>query len=137
MPALDRVLETSLYVDNVDRAVKFYRELFGFDVLFKSTRAAGLDVQGKNVLLLFRKGATTEDTVDEGGTIPAHDGAGCLHLAFAIPAESLGAWEDTLAARGIVVVGRYRWDRGGNSLYFHDPDGHLVELVTPGCWQTY
>jgi len=137
MPALDRVLETSLYVDDVERSVAFYRDLFEFDLLFKSARAAGLDVRGKNVLLLFRKGGTPDPIVDDGGTIPPHDGDGSLHLAFAIPAAALAQWEDALAARGIEVVGRYHWERGGRSVYFHDPDGHLIELVTPGCWQTY
>ena len=30
-----------------------------------------------------------------------------------------------------------KWPRGGESLYFRDPDGHLVELATPGLWANY
>jgi catechol 2,3-dioxygenase-like lactoylglutathione lyase family enzyme len=30
-----------------------------------------------------------------------------------------------------------RWPRGGESIYFRDPDGHLVELATPGLWDNY
>jgi len=30
-----------------------------------------------------------------------------------------------------------KWSRGGESLYFRDPDDHLVELATPGIWATY
>jgi catechol 2,3-dioxygenase-like lactoylglutathione lyase family enzyme len=137
MPALTRVLETALYVDDVDRAVDFYRDLFDFDILFHSDRAAGLDVSGQQVLLLFRKGATLEAIESERGTIPPHDGDGNLHMAFAIPADALTAWEDALAEKGIDVEARYHWPRGGHSLYFRDSDGHLVELVTPGCWATY
>jgi len=25
----------------------------------------------------------------------------------------------------------------GDSLYFCDPDGHFLELITPGCWPIY
>ena len=35
---------------------------------------------------------------------------------------------------GIAVEGRTTWSRGGISIYFRDPDGHLVELATPGLW---
>jgi catechol 2,3-dioxygenase-like lactoylglutathione lyase family enzyme len=137
MPALTRVLETALYVDDVDRAVDFYRDLFEFDVLFHSDRAAGLDVCAQQVLLLFRKGATLEAIESDGGTIPPHDGDGNLHMAFAIPADALAAWEGVLAEKGIDIEARYHWPRGGHSVYFRDPDGHLIELVTPGCWATY
>ena len=56
---------------------------------------------------------------------------------FAIPAAELDAWADRLAAHGVEVVERRVWDRGGTSLYFRDPDGHLLELATPGVWSVY
>ena len=72
-----------------------------------------------------------------GGTIPPHDGQGPLHIGFAISADELAAWEDRLLERGIAVESRITWSRGGTSLYFRDPDGHLLELLTPGLWATY
>ena len=30
-----------------------------------------------------------------------------------------------------------KWPRGGESVYFRDPDGHLLELATPGLWPGY
>jgi catechol 2,3-dioxygenase-like lactoylglutathione lyase family enzyme len=137
MPPISRVLETALYVDDIERSLAFYRDLFGFDVVFHSERAAGLDVAGQQVLLLFARGATTEPVVSERGTIPPHDGDGHLHMAYAIPADSLDDWEKTLASKGIAVEARYHWPRDGRSVYFRDPDGHVIELVTPGCWPTY
>jgi catechol 2,3-dioxygenase-like lactoylglutathione lyase family enzyme len=137
MPALTGVLETALYVDDVERAVEFYTRVMGFETLFVSERAAGLNVADKQVLLLFLKGGTREPIVSRRGTIPPHDGDGNLHMAFAIPAESLDEWEATLAANDVAIEARYSWERGGHSIYFRDPDGHVVELVTPGCWTVY
>jgi catechol 2,3-dioxygenase-like lactoylglutathione lyase family enzyme len=87
--------------------------------------------------LLFRRGATLETVRMPGGTIPPHDGHGPLHMAFAVTADALPQWEERLRERGIAVEGRTRWTRGGRSIYFRDPDGHLLELATPGLWATY
>ena len=72
-----------------------------------------------------------------GGTIPPHDGHGPLHIAFAIEAGELPAWEARLDERGVAIEGRTDWSRGGHSIYFRDPDGHLLELATPGLWAVY
>ena len=72
-----------------------------------------------------------------GGAIPPHDGHGPLHIAFAVAAEDLGQWEERLGANGVAIEGRTHWSRGGESIYFRDPDGHLLELATPGLWAIY
>ena len=41
------------------------------------------------------------------------------------------------ASRGVAIEGRNDWERGGRSIYFRDPDGHLLELATPGLWSIY
>ena len=69
--------------------------------------------------------------------VPPHDGSGPLHIAFAVSAEELAAWEQRLAAHGVEIEGRTKWRRGGESIYFRDPDGHLLELATPGLWTVY
>jgi len=141
MPALTttrpRVLETALYVDDLDRAGRFYGDTLGLPPMSQDSRMWALDCGSESVLLLFRRGGTLEEVVLPGGRIPPHDGAGPLHLAFAIGAEELPAWEARLAACGIEIEARMTWPRGGTSLYFRDPDHHLVELATPGLWQNY
>lgn len=129
MPRLDGLLETALYVDDPERSARFYRDVFGFEeVAASGERLRALGVCDRHVLLLFKKGASAHLPVS------AHDGSGQSHLAFAIPAAELPAWEAWLQQHGIPIEEKRPWDRGGVSLYFRDPDGHLLELATPGVW---
>jgi catechol 2,3-dioxygenase-like lactoylglutathione lyase family enzyme len=137
MATLDRVLETCLYVDDLDRAASFYERVLGLAALTHDARFRAYDVGGQSVLLLFRRGATLETVHMPGGSIPPHDGHGPLHVAFAISAEALAQWEQRLKEHAVAIEGRTKWSRGGQSIYFRDPDGHLVELATPGLWATY
>jgi catechol 2,3-dioxygenase-like lactoylglutathione lyase family enzyme len=134
---LERVIETCLYVDDIDRAASFYEEVLALKPLTHDTRFRAYDVGGRSVLLLFRRGATLETVHLPGGTIPPHDGRGPLHIAFAIAVEALRDWEQRLAEQGVAIEGRTTWSRGGQSIYFRDPDGHLLELATPGLWAIY
>jgi catechol 2,3-dioxygenase-like lactoylglutathione lyase family enzyme len=122
------------------RAVEFYRRVFRFAVLAKSTepdRLTALDVGKTQVLLLSKKGASVEAVATPGGKIPPCDGGGNSHLAFPIETNELKDWKEWLAENDVVIESTVRWDRGGQSLYFRDPDGNLLELATPGVWPTY
>jgi catechol 2,3-dioxygenase-like lactoylglutathione lyase family enzyme len=92
---------------------------------------------GREVLLLFKRGSSVDPVIMKTGTIPGHDGAGRLHMAFAVSAGELEAWEKHLAAHRIAIEGRVAWPRGGKSTYFRDPEGNLLELATPGLWANY
>ena len=143
MPVINGVVETSLYVSDLSRSGEWYARVLGFEPLMAEERMRAYSVAGKQVLLLFRKGGSTRPTEMAGGTIPPHDGDGHLHLAFAIGPEEVTAWEAHLARQGVVVESRVspcegvQAPGGGTSLYFRDPDGHLIELITPGCWKVY
>ena len=138
MPPLTGVLETALYVADLERASAFYRQLLGArELLAEADRMRALDVAGRQVLLLFRTGASTAPNPVPGGVVPPHDAHGRMHVCFAIPADALAAWEAHLAALGVAVESRVHAERGATCLYLRDPDGHLVELATPGVWETY
>lgn len=137
MPKLSGVIETALYVDDLDRARAFYTDVLGLEPLTSDSRFLAFDIAGRNVLLLFRRGATLETVRLPGGTIPPHDGNGPIHAAFAIAADELPAWEKRLGEHDVTIEGRTDWPRGGKSIYFRDPDKHLLELVTPGVWAIY
>ncbi len=138
MPAIDGVLETALYVKDMASARAFFEDVMGFEAFTADHRFTAYDAGAGTVLLLFLHGQTTETVVlpKDMGIIPPHDGDGRLHVAFAIAADALPDWEARLAHHGVLIEGRTHWPRGGESIYFRDPDGHLLELATPGVWPT-
>src|SRR5215475_8698966 len=115
VPRTSGVLETSLYVTELDRASEFYRRVFGFEPFVHDCRMCALGVPGGQVLLLFRHGSTDQPAPVPGGVIPPHHGNGELHLCFAIPFGELAAWEEHLRRQGVAVESRIGWARGGTS----------------------
>lgn len=131
LPKTDGILESSLYVSDLPRSLRFYQETFGFGVISDfGERGCAMQAGPRQVLLLFKKGASRAIT-------SPHDGDGELHLAFAISSAELPNWESWLEQKGIAVEEKRAWELGGWSLYFRDPDRHLLELATPGTWSVY
>jgi catechol 2,3-dioxygenase-like lactoylglutathione lyase family enzyme len=130
-PKTEGILESSLYVADVARSAQFYEKIFGFRTISDfGGRGCAMEAGSRQVLLLFKKGGSR--------TIQSpHDGDGELHLAFAIRAGELEGWEAWLKENEIAVVEKRRWDLGGQSIYFRDPDRHLIEIATPGVWSIY
>jgi catechol 2,3-dioxygenase-like lactoylglutathione lyase family enzyme len=130
MDEIRAVVETAIYADDLDRAEEFYRDVLGLRVV---SREAGRDVffqvGTSNVLLIFNSEATLR-----GGRLPAHGCRGPGHFALGIFAAALDGWRKRLQAHGIIIEKEMSWTGGGRSLYFRDPAGNSVELVTPGVW---
>lgn len=137
MPKLDAILETALYVDDIERAAAFYEDVLLLPSIDTEKRMRAYDVNGRGVLLLFLRGATLQPIKMPNGVIPPHDGAGPIHIAFSIAASDLESWRQRLIEKNVAIEGEASWRRGGRSLYFRDPDNHLLELATPGLWQGY
>ena len=137
MPKVTGLLETVLYVDDLARARDFYRDRLGFTLMVDAERLLAFDLGPGQALLLFARGATLEPLAVPGGTIPPHDGSGPAHAAFRIADADLSAWHAHLQDAGIEIESSVEWPAGGTSLYFRDPDGHCLELATPGLWANY
>jgi catechol 2,3-dioxygenase-like lactoylglutathione lyase family enzyme len=137
MPDLEGVLETAIHTGNMERSRRFYEEVIGLEPMFADQRLTAYDAGRGSVLLVFLRGAAEEAVTLPGGTIPGHGGAGHLHFAFAIRAGELGPWEQRLREHKVEIEARMDWPGGGKSIYFRDPDGHLLELATPGLWPNY
>jgi catechol 2,3-dioxygenase-like lactoylglutathione lyase family enzyme len=130
-PQLNGLLEIAIYVEDIARSAAFYQRVLGLDVIFEGDRLWALGVPGRQILLICLRNASANLPVI------AHDAVGPQHFAFAVSREDLDAWRQHLDALGVPIEHIHDWPRGGRSVYFRDPDGHIVELATPGVWSIY
>lgn len=135
------VLETALYVDDLDAAERFYGEILGLE---RIARAEGRHVFfkcGAGVLLLFNAEATRQPpSPDAKLPVPPHGTTGDGHLCFAAGADEIERWKKHLAAKNVAIEADFEWPpkpgqaRGGRSIYFRDPSGNSLEFAEPGIW---
>jgi catechol 2,3-dioxygenase-like lactoylglutathione lyase family enzyme len=127
---IQSVVETGIYAEDLDEAERFYRDVLGLTVLGKEAgRHVFFQVGDRDMLLVFRAEATLR-----GDHLPAHGSNGPGHFALGIAAEDLDAWRERLQSLQVAIEHEEAWERGGRSLYFRDPAGNSVELITPGLW---
>lgn len=131
---LERILETALYVDDLDAAVAFYGGLLGLDCTHRVPGRHAFFRLGAAMLLLFDPEATR---VAAGGALPVPphgDEPGRGHVCFAADAAALDAWTARLRGAEVAIEADFRWPNGARSVYLRDPAGNSVELAEPRLW---
>ena len=129
------ILESALYVDDLDRAEAFYGGVLG---LARIAKAEGRHVFfrcGEGVLLLFNAEAT-EIPPPPGARLPVppHGARGPSHLCFRANCEEIEAWRRDLEREGVAIEADFEWPNGGRSIYFRDPAGNSLEFAEPRIW---
>lgn len=129
-PPVRGVVETAIYVHDLDATEAFYTSCLGLTVIEKDLgRHVFFQAGPANVLLAF-----IAETTLLGRHLPAHGASGPSHFALGVDAADLDAWRNHLVGCGIAIEAEHHWPKGGRSIYFRDPSGNSVELVTPGLW---
>jgi len=124
------VIETAIYVDDLQATEEFYGGILGLQAIGKEPgRSVFFQVGDASVLLAFIAEITLK-----GDHLPAHGTKGPGHFALGIAATDLQTWRQRLQENGVVIEKEVQWPKGGKSIYFRDPSGNSVELVTPGVW---
>lgn len=130
-PRLLAIIETAIYVDDLNTTAEFYGNTLGLKVIGKEAgRHVFFQVGEANVLLAF-----LPDVTLQGNHLPSHGSKGPSHFALGIEQASLDEWRNYLQERNITIEQEVEWPSGGRSIYFRDPSGNSVELVTPGVWR--
>ncbi|MSV30061.1 MAG: glyoxalase [Bryobacterales bacterium] len=139
MPNLNGLLEAGLFVGNLSRARDFYERIIGLEKLKESEAGCVFIVAKGQLLLLISDQKARVPSRTPGGEVPpcvsgAGGTLGAGHMAFAVSEADLDRWRAHLESHGVEVLSEVVWEGGARSLYFRDPDGHLLELATPGLW---
>ncbi len=128
MLGVDGLFETHLNVANLERSIRFYRDIVGlpFARAFPERQAAFFWIGAPGQAMLGLWGSSAPIGMR-------------LHLAFTVSLENLMAAASRLRASGIATqdfFGRrsdtpsvFGWMPAA-SIYFDDPDGHSLELLT-------
>lgn len=126
----DRVLETCLYVNDLEAAESFYRDVLGLEFVIKSEGRHVFFRCGKGMFLLFNPDQTAIKT----GKAPTHGAHGQGHVAFAMDEADIDAWRSYLGNMGVAIETEVAWPGGGHSIYFRDPSGNSLEVTTKATW---
>ena len=124
------VIETCLYVDDLDAAAVFYRDVLGLELVAREAGRHVFLLFGASMVLLFNPDRCSADGSSD---VPRHGAHGPGHLALAVDNDELQAWRAHVEARGVAIE-QVIERTSGNSLYFRDPAGNSLELTTPAIW---
>src|SRR5690625_6139180 len=88
------------------------------------------------MLLIFNPTHTSieQDEVD-GQIVPLNGSRGAAHIAFSIKKEDLRKWREFFNENHIPIESEVTWPNGIVSLYFRDPAGNSLEVVSPDLYR--
>ena len=127
--SIGRILETSLYADDLARAELFYEKVLGLRLFAKEKGRHVFFKCGDQMLLIFNPAKTQRET-----DVP-HGSHGPGHVAFAVALGELDSWIGRLKPHGVEIEKDILWPGGGRSIYFRDPAGNCLELASPLLWR--
>ena len=134
-PGFNGVLETALYVDDLEAAERFYGAVLGLTKIFSVPGRQLVFRCQESILLIFDPRRTErERVVINHGAIPFHGSRGAGHMAFRVSKSELEVWRRHFRAAGVPIESEVAWPNGAHSIYFRDPAGNSLELATPDMW---
>lgn len=130
------ILETILYVGDLDAAEAFYSGVLGLAVYSRQPGRQVFYRCGGQMLLLFDPAETVKPPpADARLPVPPHGARGEGHVCFAASAAEIDGWRAHLEAKGVAIEADFVWPGGGRSIYFRDPAGNCLEFAEPKIWR--
>ena len=124
-----QIKETCIYINDLERTQVFYQRVLDLPLIGKKPGRHVFFRAGTSVLLCFIPEASSLET-----ELPPHFAKGPVHLAFEVGVTEYEDWKQKVTLAGIEIIHEQSWGESYLSFYFHDPDGHLLEIVQEGMW---
>lgn len=126
------VLESALYVLDLQAAEEFYTDVLGLTFYSKLEGRHVFLRCGDQMVLLFNAEATA---VSAGGPkdAPTHGAKGEGHLAFVAMDREIDQWKQHLVEKGVEIEQEIQTG-GGRSIYFRDPSQNSLEVASTRIW---
>src|SRR5690625_4428547 len=129
------IIETFLYAENLDEVRDFYTLLLGLKLVDVEEGRHLFFSCGSQMHLIFNLAHTyIEQTDVVWQIVPLLGSRGAAHIAFSIKKEDLRKWREFFNENHIPVESEVTWPNGIVSLYFRDPAGNSLEVVSPDLW---
>jgi catechol 2,3-dioxygenase-like lactoylglutathione lyase family enzyme len=120
----------------------FYINILGLEFVSEEKDRYVFLKAGQSMLLIFNPNKTLANVnVDNGSNsttqLPAHGAfapPSIIHFALEIKKQNYDNVKHMLNKKNVKIEKEVTWEKGTNSIYFRDPAGNLVEIITPGSW---
>ena len=119
------IVAITLFVDDLDAARSFYREVFGLEVVYEDEDSAVFRF-GDTLINLLRETAAPE-LIEPAAVAPAEAG---VRFQFTLAADDVDRMCEELTRRGAVILnGPMDRPWGIRTASFRDPGGHIWEIA--------
>jgi catechol 2,3-dioxygenase-like lactoylglutathione lyase family enzyme len=122
----DESVNVRYMVDDVDKAIAFYTEHLGFELL-TSASPAFADVKRGNLRLLLSGPKSSAGRPMPDGRVPGPGGWNRIHFLV----DDIAAEVSRLRAAGATFRNDIVTGPGGQQILLDDPSGNVVELFQP------
>jgi catechol-2,3-dioxygenase len=121
----------------------FYINILGLEFVSEEKDRHVFFKAGQSMLLIFNPNKTlannNNNNISNGSStqLPVHGAfapPSIIHFALEIEKQNYDNARYMLNEKNIKIEKEVIWEKGTNSIYFRDPAGNLVEIITQGSW---
>ena len=128
-----KIVETCIYSSKLKEMKDFYMNKLGLDFVSEENGRHVFLKAGKSMLLIFNPEGTLNDSIS---IFPIHGAItppSIVHFALEINTADYEKWKDLLSKKQINIEKELKIGNS-RSVYFRDPSGNVVELITENAW---